>query len=132
MYAHVLAESLPAGSMSAGHLVRLGLLPLTDNCSQWIIGHWTATLGECLPTRNNRSKLQVIQKDLIMICGHDIHFVGQRVLSVFCFVLLYHVPHSLMLYLSLFLIPLDRLIFLKGKKHHQYVMISREKGLKNI
>ena len=132
MYAHVLAESLPTGYMPAGHLVRLGILPATGNCSQWIIGRWTATLAECLPTLNNRSKLQVIQKELVMIYGHDIHFVGQCVLSVFCFVLLYHVLHSLMPYLSLFLIPLDRLIFPKGKKHHQYVMISRGKGLKDI
>ena len=131
MYAHVLAESLPARYVPAGHLVQLGLLPAIDNCSLWIIGRWTATPGECLPTLNNRSKLQVIQKDLVMICGHDIHFVGQSVLSVFCFVLLYHVLHSLMLYLSLFLTPLDQLIFLKGKKHHQYVMISRRTGLKN-
>ena len=132
MYAHVLAESLPAGYMPAGHLVRLGLLLATDNCSQWIIDLWTAILGEWLPTLNNRSKLQVIQKELVMICGHDIHFVGQCVLCVFCFVLLYHVLHSLMLYLSIFLIPLDRLIFPKGKKHHQYVMISRGTGSKNI
>ena len=60
MYAHVLAESLRAGYMPAGHLVRLELLPATNNCSQWIIGRWTATLGECLPKLNNRSKLQVI------------------------------------------------------------------------
>ena len=132
MYAHVLAESLPARYVPAGYLVQLGHLPATHNCSQWIIGRWTATFGECLSTLNNRSKLQVIQKDLVMICGHDIHFVGQCVPSVFCFVLFYHVLHSLMLYLSLFLAPRDRLIFLKGKKHHQYVMISKGKGLKNI
>ena len=82
MYAHVLAESLPARYVPAEHLVRLGLLPATDNCSQRIIGRWTATLGECLPALNNRHKLQVIQKDLVMICGHDIHFVGKCVL--FC------------------------------------------------
>ena len=60
MYAHVPAESLPTRYMPAGHLVRLGLLPATDNYSQWIIGRWTAILGECLPTLNNRSKLQAI------------------------------------------------------------------------
>ena len=118
MYAHVLAESLPARYVPAGHLVRLGLLSTTDTCYQWITDRWTATLGESLPALNNRHKLQVVQKELVMICGYDIHFVGQCVPSVFCFVLLYHVLCSLMLYLSLFLTPLDRLIFLKGKKHY--------------
>ena len=71
--------------MPAGHLVRLGLLSLKDNCSQWIIGHWTATLGECLPTRNNSSKLQVIQKDLVMIRGHDIHrWIMCSICILFC------------------------------------------------
>ena len=36
-----------------------------------------------------------------MTCGHNIHLARQFVLSVFCFVLLYHAFHSLMLHLSL-------------------------------
>ena len=60
----------------------------------------------------------------VMAFSHDIHLVKQCALSVFCFVLLYHVLHSLMLYLSLFLTPRVRLIILKRQNHHRYVMIS--------
>ena len=61
-----------------------------------------------------------------MAFSHDIQLVKQSALSVFCFVLLYHVLHSLVLYLSLFLIPRVRLIILKMKNHHRYVMISQK------
>ena len=64
-----------------------------------------------------------------MTCSHDIHLVRQCVLSVLCFVLLHHVLHFLILYLSLFLTSLVRLILLKEKEHYQYIMISRRRSL---
>ena len=64
MYAHIPAESSPVGSVPAGHLIRLGLLPTTDSCSQRIVSRWTATLGGRLSALNNGNELQVIQKIL--------------------------------------------------------------------
>ena len=64
MYAHIPAESSPVGYVPAGHLIRLGLSPTTDSCSQRIVGHWKATLGGHLSALNNGNKLQVIQKIL--------------------------------------------------------------------
>ena len=56
-----------------------------------------------------------------MTCSHNIHLVRQCVLSVLCFVLLHHTLHFFILYLSLFLTSLVRLILLKEKEHYQYV-----------